>query len=259
MVLKNITLDNKEGILIIALNRPDKLNALNFETLNELHFCIKKIYDDISIKGAIITGTGEKAFVAGADISEIAKLNEINGRKAAETGQDIFQMIESSPKLIIAAVNGYALGGGCELAMACHIRVASENAKFGQPEINLGILPGYGGTQRLTWLVGKGKAMELILTGDMIDAKEAERIGLVNYVVPLHELMPKCMEILQKVATKPAISVGLIIDCVNSAFNKGENGFQTEANAFANCISTDDFQEGTQAFLEKRKPVFHGK
>ncbi len=259
MELKNIKIEQKEGILVVTLNRPEKLNALNFETLNELHACVKKIYDEPTIHGAIITGAGDKAFVAGADISEIAKLNEINGRKSAETGQEIFQMLENSPKLVIAAVNGYALGGGCELSMACHIRVASENAKFGQPEINLGILPGYGGTQRMTWLVGKGKAMELMLTGDMIDAREAERIGLVNYVVSAEELLPKCFEILKKVADKPAISVGLIIDCVNSAYNKGENGFQTEANAFANCISTDDFHEGTQAFLEKRKPIFHGK
>ncbi|MFN0047639.1 MAG: enoyl-CoA hydratase/isomerase family protein [Cytophagales bacterium] len=259
MELKNIKLEQEEGIATIMLNRPDKLNALNFDTLTELRFCIKKVYDDTTILGAIITGSGEKAFVAGADISEIAKLNDINGRKAAETGQEIYQLIENCPKLIIAAINGYALGGGCELAMACHIRIASENAKFGQPEINLGILPGYGGTQRMTWLLGKGKALELMLTGDMIDAKEADKIGLVSYVVPLAELIPKCMEILKKVVEKPTISVGLIIDCVNSAFNKEEDGYQTEANAFANCISSDYFHEGTQAFLEKRKPVFHGK
>jgi enoyl-CoA hydratase len=259
MELKNIKLTTQEGILIITICRPEKLNALNFETLNELRFCIKKVYDDKHIKGAIITGEGEKAFVAGADILEISKLNEINGRKAAETGQQIFQEIENCSKLIIAAINGYALGGGCELAMACHLRVASENAKFGQPEINLGIIPGYGGTQRLAWLVGKGKAMELMLTADKITAAEAKEIGLANYITTQENLIPKCMEILKKIADKPAISVGLIIDCVNSSFNKEENGFQTEANSFANCISTDDFKEGTQAFLEKRKPVFHGK
>lgn len=259
MELKNIKLETIDGVLKIIINRPDKLNALNFETLNELHACVKKIYDDPSVHGAIITGAGDKAFVAGADISEIAKLNEINGRKAAETGQEIYQLIENSPKLVIAAVNGYALGGGCELAMACHIRIASENAKFGQPEINLGILPGYGGTQRLTYLVGRGKALELILTGDMIDAMSALEYRLVNYVVSSEDLLPKCMEILKKVSQKPSNSVGLIIDCVNSAFNKSENGFQTEANAFANCISSEDFHEGTAAFLEKRKPNFHGK
>lgn len=259
MELKNIKLKQTNGILAITICRPDKLNALNFETLNELHFCIKKVYDDVFLKGAIITGDGEKAFVAGADIAEIARLNEINGRKAAETGQEIFQLIENCPKLIIAAVNGYALGGGCELAMACHLRVATENAKFGQPEVNLGILPAYGGTQRLPILIGKAKALELMLTGEMVDAHTALQLGLVNYVVPYTELLPKCFEIAQKVAEKPAISVGLIIDCVNSAFSKEANGYQTEANAFANCISSDDFHEGTQAFLEKRKPVFHGK
>lgn len=259
MELKNILLTQMETTLVISINRPEKLNALNFETLNELKYCVKQIYDNNKVKGAIITGTGEKAFVAGADISEIAKLNEINGRKASENGQEIFQMIENCPKLIIAAVNGYALGGGCELAMACHMRVASTNAKFGQPEINLGILPGYGGTQRLPSLVGKGKAMELMLTGEMIDAQTAKEIGLVNYICNQDELMAKCLEIQKKIADKPAISIGLIIDCVNSAYHKDEDGYQTEANAFANCISTGDFHEGTAAFLEKRKPIFNGK
>jgi enoyl-CoA hydratase len=259
MELKNIITTASEGIMTITISRPERLNALNFETLHELHYAIKKVYDDKTIKGAIITGGGEKAFVAGADITEISKLNEINGRKAAETGQEIFSLIENCPKLIIAAVNGYALGGGCELAMACHLRVASENAKFGQPEINLGIVPGYGATQRLPFLVGKGKAMELMLTADMIGAAEAEKLGLVNYVTSAADLIPKCMEILKKITDKPAMSIGLIIDCVNSAFNKKEDGFQTEANAFAACISSEDFKEGTKAFLEKRKPVFHGK
>ena len=259
MDLKNILLSQVDSTLLVTINRPEKLNALNFETLNELKFCIKKIYDDPKIKGAIITGSGEKAFVAGADIAEIAKLNEINGRKASENGQEILQMIENCPKLIIAAVNGYALGGGCELAMACHIRVAANNAKFGQPEINLGILPGYGGTQRLPSLVGKGKAMEIMLTGEMIEAQNAKEIGLVNYLSSNEELLNKCFEIQKKIADKPAISIGLIIDCVNSAYHKDEDGYQTEANAFANCISTGDFHEGTSAFLQKRKPIFNGK
>lgn len=259
MELKNISINASEGIMTIIITRPERMNALNFETLNELNYVIKKVYNDNTIKGAIITGSGEKAFVAGADILEISKLNEINGRKAAETGQQILDSIENCPKLIIAAVNGYALGGGCELAMACHLRVASENAKFGQPEINLGIVPGYGATQRMPFLVGKGKAMELMLTADMIGAAEAKELGLVNYVTTLENLIPKCLEILKKITNKPALSIGLIIDCVNSAFNKQQDGFQTEANAFAACISSEDFKEGTNAFLEKRKPTFYGK
>lgn len=259
MSFKNLKTEILDGIMVITISRQERLNALNFETLGELHKAIRIVYDDFGIKGAIITGEGEKAFVAGADITEIAKLNEINGRKAAETGQEIFSMIENCPKLIIAAVNGYALGGGCELAMACHIRVMADHAKFGQPEINLGIIPGYGGTQRLPWLVGKGKALELMLTADMLGAAEAKELGWANYVVPISELIPKCKEILNKISQKPAISIGLIIDCVNSAFSKDQDGFQTEANAFAACISTGDFKEGTAAFIEKRQPVFKGK
>ncbi|TAG55133.1 MAG: enoyl-CoA hydratase [Cytophagales bacterium] len=259
MAFKNIKTSINNGIMIITISRQERLNALNFETLGELNKVIKELYNDISIMGAIITGEGEKAFVAGADITEISKLNEMNGRKSAETGQEIFQMIENCPKLIIAAVNGYALGGGCELAMACHLRVMSENAKFGQPEINLGIIPGYGGTQRLPWLVGKGKALELMLTADMVNANDAKEMGWANYITSQENLIPKCLEILNKIITKPAISVGLIIDCVNTAFHKQEDGFQTEANAFAACISTGDFKEGTAAFIEKRVPVFKGK
>jgi enoyl-CoA hydratase len=259
MELKNIQTESSDGIMTITINRPERLNALNFETLHELEIAINAIYDDVSIKGAIITGGGEKAFVAGADITEISKLNEMNGRKAAENGQEIFSKIENCPKLIIAAVNGYALGGGCELALACHLRVAAENAKFGQPEINLGIVPGYGATQRLPFLVGKGKAMELMLTADMIGSAEAKELGLVNYVTSSADLIPKCKEILKKIIDKPALSIGLIIDCVNAAFHKQEDGFQTEANAFAACISSSDFKEGTSAFLEKRKPQFNGK
>ncbi|MDX2191609.1 MAG: enoyl-CoA hydratase-related protein [Bacteroidota bacterium] len=258
MEFSNIKVSIIDGVMVITINRPDKLNALNFDTLKELHQAIKYLYDEKEAIGAIITGEGEKAFVAGADISEIAKLGEMNGRKAAENGQEIFDEIENCPKLIIAAVNGYALGGGCELAMACHIRIASDNAKFGQPEINLGIIPGYGATQRLPLLVGKGKALELIITGDMIDAKEAERIGLVNYVTSSDRLMPMCMEMMKKVSEKPPVAVGLIIESVNAAFHKEENGYQTEANSFAACISTEDFKEGTQAFFEKRKPKFNG-
>jgi enoyl-CoA hydratase len=197
--------------------------------------------------------------VAGADISEIAELSEVNARNFAERGQEVFSMIEHCNKPVIAAVNGFALGGGCELAMACHIRVASNNARFGQPEVNLGIIPGYGGTQRLTQLIGKGKAMELMMTGDMVPAQEAFELGLVNHVTSQEELLPKCHEIMQKILTKAPLAIGLVIECVNAVYTKDEDGYQTEANSFARCCTSQDFIEGTNAFLEKRKPVFTGR
>ncbi|GGK75256.1 enoyl-CoA hydratase/isomerase family protein [Rufibacter glacialis] len=254
----NLLLENKGGILFITVNRPNKMNALNIETVKEINSAFQEVYDDTEVRGVILTGSGEKAFVAGADISEIAELNEVNGRRFAERGQDVFSMIEECPKPVIAAVNGFALGGGCELAMACHIRVASENARFGQPEVNLGLIPGYGGTQRLTQLVGKGKAMELMMTGDLISAAEAKEIGLVNHVTTLEELNAKCLEIMQKIVAKAPLAVGMIVDCVNAWYDKEENGYQTEANSFSRCCGSDDFKEGTSAFLEKRKPAFKG-
>lgn len=255
---ENLLLNLENGILTITVNRAEKLNALNTGTISEIKSAIQQVYDDAAIKGAIITGAGPKAFVAGADISEIAELSEVTARSFAERGQEAFSMIEQCNKPVIAALNGFALGGGCELAMACHIRVASDNARLGLPEVSLGILPGYGGTQRLTQLVGKGKAMELILTGDMIPAEEARALGLVNHVVPQEELMAKCVQIMEKVISKAPLAVGLVIDCVNAALNKGENGYQTEANAFARLCASEDFVEGTNAFLEKRKPNFTG-
>ncbi|MEM7549028.1 MAG: enoyl-CoA hydratase-related protein [Bacteroidota bacterium] len=257
----NLSITNKEqGIQIITVNRPDKLNALNTETIEEIRQAIQNVYDDAEIKGVIITGAGEKAFVAGADISEIAEVSEVNARKFSENGQEVFGMIEESPKPIIAAVNGFALGGGCELAMACHLRIASANAKFGQPEVNLGIIPGYGGTQRLTQLVGKGKALELMLTGNQMNAVEAEKTGLANYVVDDPEqLLPKTEEFLLKIIQKAPLAIGMVIDCVNSVFLSDRNGYQTEANSFANCCKSQDFKEGTSAFLEKRKPEFKGE
>jgi enoyl-CoA hydratase len=257
---KNLIVEtDADGICHITINRVSKLNALNLETMAEIKEAVVEIYNNTRIKAAIITGQGDKAFVAGADISEIAGLSELNGRKFAEQGQDTFALIENSNKPFIAAVNGFALGGGCELAMACQMRIATANAKFGQPEVNLGIIPGYGGTQRLTQLVGKGKALELLLTADVIGADEAFNLGLVNYVVPSQaELMPKCLEILKKILTKAPIAIGHVISCVNAVYND-DDGYQTEANSFGNCCKSEDFHEGTTAFLEKRKPVFHNR
>ncbi len=247
----------EEGLLKVFINREDKLNALNAQTMIDIESAFQMVYDDPKVKGVIISGVGEKAFVAGADISEIGELNHMNARKFAESGQEIFMKIESCPKPVIAAINGYALGGGCELAMACHIRIASDNAKFGLPEVTLGIIPGYGGTQRLPVLVGKGKAFELIMSGSQIDAEEAWRIGLVNYVTTQEELMGKCENLMHKITKNAGLAIAQVIDCVNAAYTE-DDGFQTEANSFGNCCKTDDFKEGTTAFLEKRKPEFQG-
>ena len=255
---ENLLLQLDNGILTITINRADKMNALNIDTIREIKTAMQQVYDDASVRGVVFTGAGPKAFVAGADIAEIAELSEVNARSFAERGQEVFSMIEQCTKPVIAAVNGFALGGGCELAMACHMRVATTNARFGQPEVNLGLIPGYGGTQRLTQLIGKGKAMELMMTGDMIGAGEAKALGLVNHVVPAVELMPKSMEIMNKILSKAPLAIGLVIDCVNAVYDKDEDGFQTEANSFARCCSSQDFVEGTNAFLEKRKPVFKG-
>ena len=255
----NLVTEINEGILLVKINRPESLNALNIETIDELKSMIIEAYDNKEVVGLIITGSGEKAFVAGADITEIANLDELNARSFAENGQEVFALFENSPKPVIAAVNGFALGGGCELAMACHMRIATENAKFGQPEVNLGIIPGYGGTQRLTQLVGKGKAFELMMTGDMISAEEARNLGLVNHVVKTNEeLIELSQKIISKIATKAPLAVGLVVDCINAVYSD-EDGYQTEANAFSHCTKTEDFAEGTSAFLEKRKPEFKGE
>ncbi len=247
----------ENNILTITINRPDKLNALNKTVLDELDDAVQMVYNDATIKAAIITGEGKKAFVAGADISEFIELSDDRGEELAKRGQEIFSKIENSHKPIIAAVNGFALGGGCELAMACHFRLASENAKFGQPEVNLGIIPGYGGTQRLTMLVGKGKAMELMMTGNMIDANEAKELGLVNYVTTPDNLLEKTKEILNVILTKSPIAISKVIAAVNSVFNK--NGFDEEIKLFGEVFSSNDKKEGTTAFIEKRKPVFTGE
>jgi enoyl-CoA hydratase len=256
---ENILLERADdGILTIIINRPTKLNALNAATIEDIRQAMQLALDDAEVRGIIITGSGEKAFVAGADISELTNLNEISGRRAAEKGQEAFCMIEESTKPVIAAVNGFALGGGCELAMACHFRVASENARFGQPEVNLGLIPGYGGTQRLTQLVGKGKALELLMTADQVKADEALRLGLVNHVVPQAELLGFCRQLLGRILTKAPLAIGMVIDCVNAYYAPDRHGYQTEANSFGRCCGSDDFREGTQAFLEKRAANFQG-
>jgi len=257
---QNILTEVKNNILYLTINRESKLNALNYQTLEEIKNIFDEVSDNKEIKGVIMTGAGEKSFVAGADISEIAELNELNARKFAEYGQEVFTTIENCHKPVIAVINGFALGGGCELSMACHIRVASANAKFGQPEVNLGIIPGYGGTQRLTYLVGRGKANELMMTADIIDAEEALKLGLVNHVLEdKNSALLKAEEILNKIISKAPLAIGMIVDCVNSVFIPEENGYQTEANSFARCVKSADFEEGTSAFLEKRKPIFKGE
>lgn len=259
MEYQNLKTTLNNGIFTIMINRPEKLNALNVQTMEEIDRAFEEVYNNEEIKGVIVTGSGNKAFVAGADISEIANLDAVQGRKFAEKGQEIFAKIEHCHTPVVAAVNGFALGGGCELAMACHMRIAADNAQFGQPEVKLGIIPGYGGTQRLTALVGKGKAIELMTTADMVGATEAKQLGLVNHVVSNEELIPACEKMLGKIVKKAApLAVGMVIDCVN-AFYETQDGYQTEANFFGNCCKTEDFQEGTKAFIEKRKAAFTGK
>ncbi len=260
MEFQNLTLTFKNKIALVTVNRPDKLNALNNATLDDLHNCFSSLANDEEVNVVILTGAGEKAFVAGADIVELNKLDETSGKLFSEKGQRIFSLIENFDKPVIAAVNGFALGGGCELALACHIRLASEKAKFGQPEVNLGIIPGYGGTQRLTRLINSGRAAELILTGDMIDAAEAYRIGLVNKIYPAEELISKAFEIAEKISSKGQIAVELALKSIVSCDEISQtDGEKLEAGLFGKCCGTEDFKEGTSAFLEKRKPVFKNR
>lgn len=256
---QTITTDLTNNILTLTVNRPDKMNALNKQVFNDLEAALNEIENNPEIKAAIITGSGPKAFVAGADISEFGGLDAEQGKALAKRGHDIFFRIENNSKPIVAAVNGFALGGGCELAMACHFRIASENAKFGQPEVNLGLIPGYGGTQRLTLLIGKGRALELLLSGNMIDAATAHQYGLVNHVVPQDQLMEKTTAILQTILTKAPIAVAQCIRAANAAYAPENKGYEMELTAFGNCFNTEDMKEGTAAFLEKRKAVFTGK
>lgn len=259
MTYENLLLTEEDGILIVTINRPQALNALNNQTMQELQQFFTEDAPYRKMNGIIITGAGEKAFVAGADIKEFMGLNKVSGEDMSRRGQDIFFLIERFSKPVIAAVNGFALGGGCELAMACHIRVASEKAKFGQPEVNLGIIPGYGGTQRLIQYIGKGKALELIMTGDMIGAAEAYERGLVNHVVPELELMNKSKEIINKIAEKGPIAIAKVIAAVNAYFDEQQDGFEREVQEFGNLMETEDAKEGASAFVEKRKANFQGK
>lgn len=249
----------ENNIYFIYINRPDKMNALNHQVMSELALAIDEVHKNPEIKSAVITGTGEKAFVAGADISEFLQQSPQQGEDLAKKGHVIFNRIEDSQKPIIAAVNGFALGGGCELAMACHFRIAATNAKFGQPEVNLGIIPGYGGTQRLTALIGKGKALELMMTGDMITAQEALQWGLVNHVVAPEELLNKAKEILTKIHTKAPLAIARVIKCANGAVDKETDGYELEINEFGACFATRDMQEGASAFIEKRPAKFIGE
>lgn len=249
-----------DGICILTINRPDKMNALNKTVIEELGKALEEVYQNPEIQSAILTGEGQKAFVAGADISEFIDLDGAGGAQLAQKGQDlVFSKIENSPKPIVAAVNGFALGGGCELAMACHFRTASENAKFGQPEVNLGLIPGYGGTQRLVQLIGKGKAMELLMTADMIKADEAQRLGLVNHVFSSEELLAETKTILRKIGTKAPLAIQKIISLVNEAATVSPTGLDNEIKAFGSAFDTADKREGTAAFLEKRPATFSGK
>ena len=258
--MSNILQEEKNSILYLTINRPDKLNALNRDTIAELGAAIENADENPAIKVIILTGAGDKAFVAGADISEFHNFSTEEGKALAQKGQeDLFDVAENCTTPIIAAVNGFALGGGLELAMACHIRVASENAKMGLPEVSLGVIPGYGGTQRLAQLAGKGKAFELIFTAGMVGAEEALEMGLVNHLTTQVELISTCEGIAQKMMKNSSVAIAAAIKAVNAGFKDGQNGYEEEINQFGKCFGTEDFKEGTSAFLEKRKANFPGK
>lgn len=260
MTYENILSEKKNGIQYITINRASKLNALNKKTLEELNQSFLSAFADNEVKAIILTGDGEKAFVAGADISEFASFSIEQGKELSAIGhKSVFDLIENSPKPVIAAINGFALGGGLELAMSCHIRVASDNAKMGLPEVGLGVIPGYGGTQRLAQLIGKGRAMEMVMTADMINATDAHRMGLVNHVTTQDMLIAKCEEIISKIQTKSSVAISHAIRAINAGFTDGVNGFNVEIEEFGKCFGTEDFKEGTTAFVEKRKPNFPGK
>src|SRR5437868_5859019 len=260
MPYENVKIDLRDGILFLTIDRPNVLNALNAETVEEIYRVFAAARDDESVKAVIVTGGGEKAFVAGADIAELAQMTPIGGKETAQRGQEVFNFIERFPKPVIAAINGFALGGGCELALACHIRIASENAQLGLPEVTLGIIPGYGGTQRMARLLGKGRALELICSGDRVKADEAARIGLVNRVVPLDQLLPACEELAKKIASRAPLAVKAAIEAVVIGSEMpSEEGQLLEATLFGLLCATDDTKEGMRAFLAKRAANFTGK
>ena len=260
MNFENLLIEKDNGITVITINRPTKLNALNKATIDELHQAFDAENKDHSTKVIIITGSGEKAFVAGADISEFAHFSVEDGRKLAAKGQELlFDFVEKLSTPVIAAVNGFALGGGLELAMSAHFRVASDNAKMGLPEVTLGVIPGYGGTQRLPQLVGKGRAMEMIMTATMIDAETAKNYGLINHVVPQAELISFAKSIATKITKNSSVAISNAIEAVNANFKDGINGYEVEIRNFGKSFGTEDFKEGTTAFLEKRKAEFPGK
>jgi enoyl-CoA hydratase len=257
---QNLLLDVQDGVALVTLNRPDKLNALNETTIRELGAVVSEIRARDDIRGAIFTGSGTKAFVAGADIAELAKMGPVDGVEVSRLGQRVFREIELSRKPVIAAVNGFALGGGCELALACHLRIASENAKFGLPEVKLGIIPGYGGTLRLPRIVGKGRALEMMLTAEMIDAAEAYRIGLANRVVPQEQLLDEARAMMRTILKNGPVALGLAIECATRGMEMDmDDGLAMESNLFGLLAATEDMREGMSAFLEKRAAGFVGR
>ncbi|HEX2454458.1 MAG TPA: enoyl-CoA hydratase-related protein [Vicinamibacterales bacterium] len=258
--LQHLIVERDGAIAVITVNRPKVLNALNSETLDELRRTMLALKHDDGVRAIVVTGAGEKSFIAGADINELAVQSPTTGRDHAMRGQHVLDLIENLGKPVIAAINGYALGGGCELAMACTLRIAADTAKLGQPEINLGIIPGYAGTQRLSRLIGAGRALELLLTGDQITAQEAHRLGLVNRVVPAAEVLSEAKQLAASLSTKAPVAMKYIIDAVHKGLQMGFGDAQVfEATLFGLVASTDDMREGTRAFLEKRKPEFKGK
>ncbi len=260
MNFKNLLTRKAEGIGWITINRPEKLNAMNIETIEELRAAFREFGDDAEVRAVIFTGAGEKAFIAGADISEFIHLDAEKGREYSRRGQDLTATIENFPKPVIAAINGYALGGGTEFALACHVRLASENAKLGQPEVKLGIIPGYGGTQRLARLVGKGKAMEMILSGRIVEAGEAGEIGLVNKVVPAGELLSAAEAMAKEMIKNAPLALAYSIEAINHGLDRTlAGGLELEAEIFGRSCATEDFREGAKAFIEKRKPDFRGR
>ncbi|RZJ60708.1 MAG: enoyl-CoA hydratase [Flavobacterium sp.] len=260
MNYENILTEQENGLAIITINRPDKLNALNKATIEELNKAFTKLDADGSIKAIVITGSGEKAFVAGADISEFANFSVAEGGMLAAKGQEmLFDLVQNLSTPVIAAINGFALGGGLELAMAAHFRIASDNAKMGLPEVSLGVIPGYGGTQRLPQLVGKGRAMEMIMTAGMVGAEDAKNYGLVNHVVAQAELRDFCKGIAAKIMKNSPVAIAKAIQAINANYEDGVNGYEAEIKAFGDSFGTEDFKEGTTAFLEKRKAAFTGK